>query len=264
LGFARGLLRLGEFVQSLAVVVMKPDDLVEFSRQTYARPHNVEAWAEDALVDSGLSEDERDLLATLPAATGKLLLLGVGGGREAVPLARMGFQVTGVDYVAALVDRAVENAARRGVHIDGLVQEISRLDVPSDTYDVVWLSRAMYSLVPARGRRVQMVRRIERALKPGGVFVCQFHWHTGAPLSQRGQVARRIVAACTLGNREYEPGDTLRQNIEFVHEFTSEDAIRSELEAGGLCVLRIRTNANSIRGSAVCTKAPRPGLTTNP
>ena len=252
----RGLLRLGTFVQSLALMVMRPDDLVEFSRQTYARPHNVEAWAEDEVVDSGLSPDELDLLASVPATTGHLLLLGVGGGREAIPLARMGFQVTGVDYVAAMVERARENAARRGVSIEGLVQEMSRLDVPPGAYDVVWLSRAMYSCVPTHGRRVEMVRRIARALKRDGLFLCQFHWRAGAEPPGRGAVVRRVVAACTLGNLAYEAGDTLWQNIEFVHQFTSEDAIRSELEEGGLCVLRIHTAPASARGSAVCRKGP--------
>ena len=64
---ARGLLRLGAFIQSLAVVVMRPDDLVEFSRQSYARPRTVESWAGDAMVDSGLTLEEHDLLSALPA-----------------------------------------------------------------------------------------------------------------------------------------------------------------------------------------------------
>ena len=114
---ARGLLRLGAFIQSLPVVVMRPDDLVEFSRQSYAKPQDVESWAEDALVDSGLTAEELDLLAAVPATTGELLLLGVGGGREAIPLARMGFRVTGVDYVAD-DGRAGQGERRppRGVH----------------------------------------------------------------------------------------------------------------------------------------------------
>ena len=150
--WGRGLLRLGAFIQSLPLVIMKPDDLVEFSRQSYARPRTVESWAEDAMVDSGLIAEELDLLAAVPAPTGELLLLGVGGGREAIPLARMGYRVTGVDYVATMVDRASENAARRGVSIEGLVQEMSRLDVQAGAYDVVWLSSVAYSCVPTRAR----------------------------------------------------------------------------------------------------------------
>jgi 2-polyprenyl-3-methyl-5-hydroxy-6-metoxy-1,4-benzoquinol methylase len=252
---ARFLLQLADFIQSLPVVVMKPDDLVEFSRQSYDRPHNVEAWAEDGLVDSGLSREEAELIAEVPAATGNLLLLGLGGGREAIPLARMGFRVTGVDYVAAMVDRAKDNAARRGVQIEGLVQEISQLDVPAGTYDVVWLSRHMYSCVPTRARRVAMVRRIARALKPGGLFLCQFQWNPGARLMTRaGRLLRRLVAAGTLGNLAYEEGDILWLRVEFVHQFSSEDALRSELEEGGLAVLHIKTSGASIKGSAVCQK----------
>jgi SAM-dependent methyltransferase len=254
---ARTLLRLGTFIQTLPVAVMRSEDLVEFSRRHYDKPQTVESWAEDPLVDSGLSADELDLLAAVSAKTGDLLLLGLGGGREAIPLARMGFRVTGVDYVGALVDRARENAARRGVRIDGLVQEISQLDVPAGAYDVVWMSRVMYSCVPTRARRVEMVRRITRALKPGGLFLCQFHWRADPRPPGRGELVRRAVAACTL-NRAYEAGDTLWLNVEFVHEFTSEDAIRSELEDGGLSAVWIKTDQTQ-RGRAVCRKSPDAG-----
>ncbi len=256
---ARFLLQLGDFLQSLPVVVMKPDDLVEFSRQTYARPHNLDAWVEDDLVDSGLGPDELDLLDEVPEPSGELLLLGVGGGREAIPLIRMGYRVTGVDHVAAMVDRARENATRRGVQIEGLVQEISRLDVPAGAYDVVWLSRSMYSCVPTRARRVEMVRRIARALKPGGFFLCQFHWDPRPRSTSMGRLLRRLVAVCTLGNLTYEEGDMLWGHIEFIHAFTSEDAVRAELEAGGLSVLRIHTAPTSVRGGAVCRKGLETG-----
>jgi len=255
---ARGLLRLGAFVQSLALMVMRPDDLVEFSRQSYARPRSVEGWSEDALLDSGLSSSELDLVAAVSDTTGNLLLLGVGGGREAIPLARMGFQVTGVDYVPAMVDRAIESAARRGLKIEGLVQEISRLDVPAGAYDVVWLSRAMYSCVPTRARRVEMVRRIARALKPGGWLLCQFHWCPSPRPPGRGRFLRRLFAACTLGNLTYEAGDTLWLDVEFVHQFSSEEAIRSELEESGLSVVCIKTGPK-LGGSAVCRKSLETG-----
>ena len=134
---ARFILRINGFIQTLPVVVMRPDDLVEFSRQSYAKTPSVEGWAEDSLVDSGLHPDELDLLSDISETKGKLLLLGVGGGREAIPLAQMGYQVTGVDYIPAMVERAIENAERRGFRMEGLVQEISQLEVPAATYNVV-------------------------------------------------------------------------------------------------------------------------------
>ena len=251
---ARFLLQLGDFIQSLAVVVMKPNDLIEFSRQTYTRPQSVESFTEDALVDSGLSPDELDLLAEVPDATGDLLLLGVGGGREAIALARMGYRVTGVDYVAEMVNRTRENAAQREVQVEGLVQEISRLDVPASAYDVAWLSRSMYSCVPTRARRVEMVRRIAQALKPGGFFLCQFHWDPRQRSTDAGRLLRHLAGILTLGNLAYEEGDMLWRGVEFLHAFASEHAIRSELEDGGLSVHRIQTASTPTRGSAVCRK----------
>lgn len=252
---ARYLLSLASFIQSMPVLVMKPDDLVEFSRQSYAKSQDVESWAEESLVDSGLQADELDLLSGLPEKKGKLLLLGVGGGREAIVLAKVGFQVTGVDYVPEMVTRAKENAAKRGLQINGLVQEISKLDVPFETYDVVWISRSMYSCVPTRARRVEMVQRIVKALKPGGYFLCQFQRGQVQQHSAKGRLLRRLIAVSTLGNLAVEQGDMLWWNIEFLHVFDSEDDIRSELEEGGLQVLRIQTEVNPVRGGVVCRKS---------
>jgi SAM-dependent methyltransferase len=254
IAFGRLLIHLGAFLQSLPVNVMKPDDLIEFSRRTYAKPDDVESWVEDELVDAGLNEDERKLLGLLPVQSGKLLLLGVGGGREAIPLAQVGFQVTGVDFVPDMVSRAVENAERRDVAMEGLVQEISDLDVPAEAYDVVWISRAMYSCVPTQARRVAMVRKIAEALKPGGYFVCQYHHETRYNPSPAKLFLRRLVGILTLGNFHYEPGDTLWFNIEFVHAFSSEDEVRSELEQGGLAVEVFPAGMHPIQRGVICRK----------
>ena len=252
---ARFILRISGFIQTLPVVVMRPDDLVEFSRQSYAKTPSVESWAEDSLVDSGLHPDELDLLSDISEKKGKLLLLGVGGGREAIPLAKMGYQVTGVDYIPDMVERAIENAERRGFRMEGLVQEISQLEVPAEAYGVVWISRSMYSCVPSRARRVAMVQKITHSLKPGGYFLCQFQRDTTMKPSRKGLILRRLIAACTLGNLAYQHGDILWLNVEFLHVFGSDDEIRSELEEGGLEVLRFQTMVNPTRAGVVCRKS---------
>jgi SAM-dependent methyltransferase len=251
---ARFLLNLGKFFQSLPVVVMKPDNLIAFSRQTYANPANVESWAEDNLVDSGLTKDEQAFVQALPMKKGKLLLLGVGGGREAIPLSQMGFQVTGVDFVEAMVDRAQQNAIKRGESIEGLVQEISQLALPPDTYDVVWMSRAMYPSVPTRKRRVAMLHRIATALKPDGYLICQYHQDPQYTLSKKAVFIRRLIATFTFGNRDFEPGDILWFNIEFAHAFASEDEVQSELAAGGFDVIRFHSDQYKTRVGVICKK----------
>lgn len=247
------LIRLGRFIQSLPVVVMRPDDLVEFSRQTYAKPTNVKNWSEKNRVNGGLTREERSLLANIPLKKGRLLLLGVGGGREAIPLAKIGFQVTGVDFVPEMVEMAKKNAAERGIEIDGSVQDISKLDIPADSYDVVFLSAAMYSCVPTRNRRVEMLKTIWKALKPGGFFVCEFHWDNKGGGSPKAEFIRKSLAFFTLGNFWYEKGDMLWLNTEFIHAFSSKDELRSEFKQGGFEVVHIHI-PEGIRGGAVLQK----------
>jgi SAM-dependent methyltransferase len=237
-------------------MVMRPNDLVEFSRQTYATSRMVEDCGRQDLAYPVLHPDEQALLARIHLTGGKLLLLGVGGGREAIPLAQMGFAVTGVDFVPAMVEKAAENAARHGVKIEGLVQEISNIDVPAEAYDVAWLSAAMYSCVPTRGRRVEMLKRINKALKPGGYFICQLRWATKDGPTHLWELVRKVVAFFTLGNLWYEKGDTLSNNIEFIHAFSQEDEVRSEFAEGGFEVIHLHIAEEILLGGAVLRKIP--------
>ena len=63
---ARLLIRLGRFIQSLAIMIMRPDDLIAFSRQNYAKPGAEDTWGGDKLINSGLTPDEIDLLNRIP------------------------------------------------------------------------------------------------------------------------------------------------------------------------------------------------------
>ena len=207
--FARFLIRFGRFIQSLAIMVMRPDDLVEFSRQTYAKKDHVESWSSDEIIESGLDDQESALLEKIPLKDGKLLLLGVGGGREAIYLAKKGFKVTGLDFSEGMMKSAHENAQKRGITISGLVQEISHIDVPDNSYDIVWLSSAMYSSIPTRERRLMMLKRISKVLKQGGYFVCQFHWDAKLNVSLKGEFIRRVVSFLTLPEEHMRGGAVL-------------------------------------------------------
>ena len=230
---------------------MRPDDLIEFSRQFYANPHLVEGLTQEEHTPPELYADEVTLLGKLPKTGGALLLLGVGGGREAIPLARLGFAVTGVDFVPAMVERAKANAARHGLSIEGLVQEISSLNLPAASYEVAWLAAAMYSCVPGRSRRVAMLERIRDTLVPGGHFICQFFWRPSPTDSPRGRLLRKAIAGLTLGNFTYEPGDMLLGNHEFIHAFGSADAVRDEFLAAGFEVTHLQVPQRGVRGGAI-------------
>ena len=258
LRFAAGRLLAwaGRFIQSLALMVQRPRDLIDYTRSAYSAPESVAGWAERGIVDAGLSADESALLEKLPERGGELLLLGVGGGREAVPLASKGFQVTGVDFVPELARRAEENLRLRGLTIKVLVQDMSRLDLPEARYDVVWLtSGGCYSSIPTRRRRLDALGRIRRSLKPGGHFICQF-LVSGEPEFRGGwEFLRRLFSWLTLGNLSYERGDRLLSGLEFAHYFRDEQEIRGELEGGGFEVVHLSLPASGSLGGAVAKKS---------
>jgi SAM-dependent methyltransferase len=251
---SRVLLRVGGFIQSLALPLMKPDDLVEFTRQYYARPRSIGYWGKKDLLESGLVPDELCLLEKIPFRSGRMLVLCLGGGRDALAFAKMGFEVTGVDYVPEMVERAKAGAAERGLRIEGLVQDMSRLDLPIGVYDAAWLSAMMYSSIPTRARRIKVLRSIASALKPGGYFACQFWYEPEMPRRPSAHLLRQAFACLTLGNVRYEPGDRLAANSEFYHVFSSSDEARPEFKEGGFEVLDIRANDDGRIAGAVLKK----------
>lgn len=233
---------------------MRPDDLVEFSRQTYRRSLSVNIRDSDQLNSIGLNPAEKTWLEHVPAKGGRLLLLGVGAGREVAPLAERNYEITAVDFVGELLERARESAAMKGLQLHVLEQEISKLEVPSEYFDVVWLSAGMYSCVPTSGRRVEMAKRIWKCLKPGGHFL--FGFVLSAPSKPRTvpRMLRTAFAYVTFGNLTYEPGDTLWRNSEFIHLFASGEEIRAELNQAGFDAVMIDTD---YWGGAVFRKAEK-------
>ena len=251
----RFLVRFGKFVQSLALMVMKPDDLDEYTRQMYSRSNHVDAWSGDEILNRGLYPREEKYLEHIPVKKGSLLLLGVGGGREAIPMAERGFEVTGVDFVPEMVKRAEENALKKGLKINGSVQNISELNFPDSTFDIVWLSYNMYSGVPTRKKRIRMLKKINKILYSNGYFLCQFFWYSKPGYPKKIENLRKIFAYLTIGNIEYEQGDLLWQNREFTHAFASERSLRSEFREGGFKVYKMYIYEKEPEGAAILRKS---------
>jgi tellurite methyltransferase len=74
-------------------------------------------------------------LAMLPK--GHALELAMGEGHNAVFLAQQGFSVTGIDISDAAVERALRLASRAGVTIEARRIDLTTLNLPTNTYDVV-------------------------------------------------------------------------------------------------------------------------------
>ncbi len=238
--FGRLIQRSSTHLLPIALMVMKPDDLVKFSQESYSRSKNVDLFSNKDKVDSGLNPDETAMAEMIPRKKGKLLLLGIGGGREAFHFSRLGFEVTGVDFVPEMIEKAKENAASRGLKIEALATDMTKLDLAESCYDIIWVSGGMYSSIPTKNRRIEMLKKMRKSLKNKGYLLCTFSfdekYSVSSPLRE---FAKKTLAFMTLGNLWYEKGDIISRGFEFLHVFSSVEELAFEFKSGGFEIVRI-------------------------
>jgi ubiquinone/menaquinone biosynthesis C-methylase UbiE len=106
------------------------------------------------------------LTAELPK-TARILEVAPGPGYLAVELARLGFDVTGVDLSSTFVHLATDAARRAGVDARFLRADAADLPLPNGSVDLVVCQAAFKNF----GRPVAALDEMHRVLRPGGTAV---------------------------------------------------------------------------------------------
>jgi len=116
---------------------------------------------------------------------GKILSLAEGEGRNAVFLAALGYEVTGVDGSQVGLRKATQLAKERGVTFTAIHADLSAFEIEAEQWDGII---ACYCHLPS-AIRIPLHQAAVRGLKPGGVFVLeafskeQLAYDTGGPTS---------------------------------------------------------------------------------
>ncbi len=173
--------------------------------------------------DKGLSLGDRRLRAVADLAElapiGRALDLGCGRGELSVRLARLGHEVTAVDYsesAIALAQAAAENSAKGGshpLHIQFHRADVSDVDF-SGSYDLAVASDLIGHLTPAE--LAVMYSRVSSHLSPDGLFVLHTApnaWSYTYDHSHRLREARKLNA--------YIPFDPRTRYEQLVHIMNS-------------------------------------------
>lgn len=135
---------------------------------TSAHPENLD----EVLPLQGLAEDIERYLKLAAAASGAVLELCCGTGRVAIPLARAGTRVVGVDISAAMIERfrakLTDETPHVRTNIELVQQDITQLDLEGRTFALAIL--AFNSLLLLTDRRAQQAALAcaARHLAPGG------------------------------------------------------------------------------------------------
>ena len=115
-------------------------------------------------------EEIEPLLKLVGGEPQTILDLCCGPGRFAIPLARRGIRVTGVDRTAFFLDKARERAAREGEDVEW-VREDMRTFVRPGAFDLALSMFTSFGYFDDKGEDLTVLRNIHTSLRPGGVLV---------------------------------------------------------------------------------------------
>ena len=154
-----------EVRRRLAVIVKlfaeRPEGAEVFYDRTYSRP-----LTGDPSMDAPRAPSAFVVEAVRGLKPGAALDLGCGQGRNAVHLARQGWDVTGVDISQAGLDEAKANAAKAGVGIRTEKGAYGTYDLGVDRWDLV---AVIFAWAPVSDP--SFLARLKASLRPGGIVL---------------------------------------------------------------------------------------------
>lgn len=142
---------------------------------------------------------------------GKVLCLAEGEGRNAVFLAKKGFDVTAVDISQVGLNKAKKLAKEAGVEIRTICKDLVAFNLGEQQWDsIVSISCHLPPEI-----RVPLYQKVEKSLKQNGVFLIegytpnQLNYKSGGP-----PVAEMMTSADTLKNELLGLKFTVLQELE--------------------------------------------------
>lgn len=108
-------------------------------------------------------------LLDLPPAS-KILDLCCGDGRIAVPLARLGYEITGLDLSQTLLDKAKRRALRAKVGIKWVQRDMREIGIASDFDGVINISSS-FGYFQSEEDDLEVIQSVRNALRPHGKLV---------------------------------------------------------------------------------------------
>lgn len=134
-----------------------------------------ESLAGTPLLDLDLAFVERYL-----TRNSRVIDLGCGTGRIAIPLAKIGHAVTAVDLSEEMLRVAGEKAAAAGVRLDRAKANIAAADAfRLQSFDAALFMFATLGMIARADARRRVIENAFRLVKPGGLFLLHVHsrWH---------------------------------------------------------------------------------------
>lgn len=114
------------------------------------------------------------LIASIAADGGKALDVGCGQGRDALMLARHGFEVTGIDTSQVGINQLTTQAEKEGVQINGIVADFYEHQF-SEPYDLIVLDSILHFEKNDRPKEIQLLNTLSDLLENSGYLIIFIH-----------------------------------------------------------------------------------------
>jgi len=167
---------------------------------------------------------------------GTVLVVGSGAGRESFALAEDGFRVVGIEFSPAMVRSSAMEATRRELDVVFLQADVREHVAEAASLDGVLFTYDVYSFLPGRRGRVELLRRVRSWLRPGGaVFLSARRLLS---FYDRLILSLQWLALQRSGDAEWGDSHTRwipddgRLRRSFVHVFSPEQLRRESAAAG--------------------------------
>jgi cyclopropane fatty-acyl-phospholipid synthase-like methyltransferase len=145
---------------------------------------------------------------------GRLIELGSGAARNAIYLAKKGFEVTGVDCNPSLINLARKKARAARVLANFVVDDLTNLQKVTGPFDVLLDYSTLDDMLPEQ--RDRYVQNILPLTRPGSQFVLYcLEW----TLSWWERLTLRILSRFDIGQLVLEPGEVKRRFGEHFYIF---------------------------------------------
>lgn len=164
----------------------------------------------------------------------RVLVAGCGAGRECFGLAANGWRPVGIDFSPSMIEAARNDAAARGLDIPFRLADLRTHEEPDGSFAAVLFTFDVYSFIPSREVRIEILRKIGRWLAPDGVvflsarrvqriydrWILTLQWGAGRFREEWGKSHSRWISS---------DGGIRRS---FVHVFT-DSRLRAEAKRAG-------------------------------
>src|ERR687898_2949564 len=143
-----------------------------FGRQPLIDHDNLEAFADPVDYDrQDTSDTGVDFYAALAReAGGPVLEIACGTGRVAIPIARQGFAVTGLDVVPAMLVRARFKAEAAGLAVRWVEGDARTFDLGSERFRLIFLTGNAFQAFLTNSDQEALLGRVRAHLHDEGLF----------------------------------------------------------------------------------------------